>query len=167
MALSYMQTREEICDIAHRLWQLGFVAANDGNISVKLEDDLYITTPTGVSKSMVTPDKLVLVDGQGQVLEASGGYRPSSEFPMHLRCYAERADVQSSCRDRMLRRGTRPSAYGHRICHRPHSAGQLHHARGGVDHRLCTHRPLRHPLHPGDTRRNRPVFAGARRHHAG
>ena len=113
MALSYMQTREEICDIAHRLWQLGFVAANDGNISVKLEDDLYITTPTGVSKSMVTPDKLVLVDGQGQVLEASGGYRPSSEFPMHLRCYAERADV------RAVVHAHPPTATGFAIAHIP------------------------------------------------
>lgn len=93
MELSYMELREQICDICHKMWQLGWVAANDGNVSVKLEDGTFLATPTGISKSFITPEKLVHIDKDGNILEALDGYRPSSEIKMHLRCYAEREDV--------------------------------------------------------------------------
>ena len=93
MELSYLALREQICDICHKMWQLGWVAANDGNISAKLEDGSFMATPTGISKSFITPEKLVRIDRAGNVLEALEGYRPSSEIKMHLRCYEERADV--------------------------------------------------------------------------
>ena len=51
------------------------------------------TTPTGMSKSFITPEKLVHIDKTGKVLDALEGYRPSSEIKMHLRCYEEREDV--------------------------------------------------------------------------
>lgn len=41
--------------VCHKMWQLGWVASNDGNVSVKLSDGTFLATPTGVSKSMVTP----------------------------------------------------------------------------------------------------------------
>ncbi len=85
--------REQICDICHKMWQLGWVAANDGNISVKLDKGVFLATPTGISKSFITPEKLVLIDGNGDILEAAEGFRPSSEIKMHLRCYKEREDV--------------------------------------------------------------------------
>jgi len=93
MELSYPELREQICDICHKMWQLGWVAANDGNLSVKLEDGTFMATPTGISKSFITPEKLVRIDREGKVLEAEAGYRPSSEIKMHLRCYEEREDV--------------------------------------------------------------------------
>ena len=93
MDLSYMPIREQICDICHKMWQLGWVAANDGNITVKLEDGSFLTTPTGMSKSFITPEKLVHIDSVGNILEAAEGCRPSSELKMHLRCYEEREDV--------------------------------------------------------------------------
>ncbi len=93
MELSYMPLREQICDVCHKMWQQGWVAANDGNVSAKLEDGTFLTTPTGISKSFITPEKLVRVDRGCNILEAREGYRPSSEMKMHLRCYAEREDV--------------------------------------------------------------------------
>lgn len=93
MELSYMELRDEICDICHKMWQLGWVAANDGNVSVKLPDGTFLATPTGISKSFITPEKLVHIDKEGNVLDGLEGYRPSSEIKMHLRCYAEREDV--------------------------------------------------------------------------
>ena len=88
-----MQLREQICDVCHKMWQLGWVAANDGNVSAKLEDGTVLATPTGMSKSFITPDKLVHIDKTGKILDALEGYRPSSEIKMHLRCYEEREDV--------------------------------------------------------------------------
>lgn len=85
--------KEQICDVCHKMWQQGWVAANDGNVSVRLGDGTFLATPTGISKSFITPDKLVRIDGLGTVLEAEEGYKPSSEIKMHLCCYQERDDV--------------------------------------------------------------------------
>lgn len=79
--------KEQICDVCHKMWQLGWVAANDGNVSARLDDGTFLATPTGMSKSFITPEKLILIDGDGNVLEAAEGLRPSSEIKMHLRCY--------------------------------------------------------------------------------
>ena len=93
--MQYMETREIMCDICHKMWQLGWVAANDGNLSVKLPDGNFLATPTGISKSFITPEKLVIIDKDANVLEAENGYRPSSEIKMHLRCYKERDAIGS------------------------------------------------------------------------
>ena len=93
MELTYMELREQICDICHKMWQLGWVAANDGNVSVKLPDGTFLATPTGMSKSFITPEKLVHIDQDGQILDASAGLKPTSEIKMHRRCYKEREDV--------------------------------------------------------------------------
>ncbi|MCW6662630.1 class II aldolase/adducin family protein [Aerococcaceae bacterium NML190073] len=87
--------REQICDVCHKMWQLGWVAANDGNVSVRIGEDEVLATPTGMSKSFITPEKLVKLNMKGEILEALEGYRPSSEIKMHLRCYEERADVKA------------------------------------------------------------------------
>lgn len=87
------EIKEQICDVCHKMWQLGWVAANDGNVTVKLEDGSFLATPTGISKSFITPDKLVRISDKGEVLEGLPGYKPSSEIKMHLRCYRERPDV--------------------------------------------------------------------------
>lgn len=39
-----MEIREQICDVCHKMWQLGWVAANDGNVSVKLADGNLFTS---------------------------------------------------------------------------------------------------------------------------
>lgn len=93
MELSYENIREEICDICHKMWQLGWVAANDGNVTARLPDGSFLATPTGISKSFITPEKLLRIDENGTVLEGLKDYRPSSEIKMHLRCYRERPDV--------------------------------------------------------------------------
>lgn len=89
----YQEIKDQICDVCHKTWQLGWVAANDGNVSARLPDGSIIATPTGISKSFITPEKLVLLDSAGNILEANEGYRPSSEIKMHLRCYEKRPDL--------------------------------------------------------------------------
>lgn len=88
-----MDIRTQICDVCQKMWQQGWVAANDGNVSAKLSDGTFLATPTGISKSLVTPDKIVRIDKDGKLLEAKEGYRPSSEIKMHLRCYKDRDDI--------------------------------------------------------------------------
>lgn len=91
--MNEQEIKDQICDVCHKMWQLGWVAANDGNVSVKLGDGTFLATPTGISKSFITSEKLVKIDGEGNVLEGLPGYKPSSEIKMHLRCYKERDDV--------------------------------------------------------------------------
>ena len=93
--MAYEEIKEQICDICHKMWQLGWVAANDGNITVKLDDGTFLATPTGISKSFITPEKLVRINAEGEILEANEGYRPSSEIKMHMRVYEKRPDVGS------------------------------------------------------------------------
>ncbi len=94
MAEEY-EIKQQILEIGRRIYQNGFVAANDGNISVKLNDHEILCTPTGVSKGFMTTDMICKVDLDGRVLEAKEPYRPSSEVRMHLRVYKKRPDVQS------------------------------------------------------------------------
>lgn len=93
--MSIEKIKADICDVCSKMWQLGWVAANDGNVTVKLEDNKFIATPTGISKSFITPDKLLVIDKEGNVLEGDPAYIPSSEIKMHLKVYEERDDVFS------------------------------------------------------------------------
>ncbi len=88
---SPFEIKKEICEVGHKLWEKGFVAANDGNISVKISENEYYCTPTGVSKGDLTPDMIIKVDKDGKKLE--GKLNPSSEIKMHMRVYRERPDV--------------------------------------------------------------------------
>ena len=85
------EIKKEICEVGHKLYNHGFVAANDGNISVKVSENEYYCTPTGVSKGDLTPDMIIKVDKNGNKLE--GKLNPSSEIKMHMRVYQERPDV--------------------------------------------------------------------------
>ena len=67
--MNELEIKDQICDVCHKMWQLGWVAANDGNVSVKLGDGTYFATPTGISKSFITPEKIVRIDDKGEVLE--------------------------------------------------------------------------------------------------
>jgi L-fuculose-phosphate aldolase len=87
--------REEICEIGRRIWHREYVAANDGNISVRLNRDEILATPTGVSKGYLTPDMLTIVDRRGNKLR--GQMNPSSELKMHVAFYDARPDVRAVC----------------------------------------------------------------------
>ncbi|WP_342439625.1 class II aldolase/adducin family protein [Paenibacillus sp. FSL L8-0436] len=81
--------RLQICDIGRNLFNKDYIAANDGNISARLNEHEVLATPTGVSKGYLEPDILVKVNLQGEILEAQEGYSPSTEVKMHLRIYRE------------------------------------------------------------------------------
>ena len=83
--------KNQLCDVCHTMYQLGWVAANDGNVSVLVGDGRILCTPSGLSKREITPEVLILTDGDGNLIE--GDRRPSTELPMHLRCYRERPDI--------------------------------------------------------------------------
>jgi L-fuculose-phosphate aldolase len=89
------ELKRQIVEIGKRIWTRNFVAANDGNITVKLNDRELLTTPTGVSKGFMTTDIILKVDMTGKVISGNSNYKPSSELKMHLEVYKERPDVKS------------------------------------------------------------------------
>lgn len=95
--MDYETQRRLICALGHRLWEKGWVAANDGNLSRRLGEGLFLVTPAGVSKGFLDPQMLPVVDSEGRVVEPAPGYYPSSETPLHMECYRRRPDVNGVC----------------------------------------------------------------------
>ena len=93
--MSEKDAKKAIIDIGQRMYVKNFVAANDGNISIKTGDNEVWATPTGVSKGFMKEKMLVKVDLDGNILE--GTYKPSSELKMHLRAYKENPKIKSVC----------------------------------------------------------------------
>jgi L-fuculose-phosphate aldolase len=92
---SEWEIKQLIVDVGKRIWTRGFVAANDGNITVRLNNDEILTTPTGVSKGFMTTDMIIKVDSKGKVISGNANYKPSSELKMHMEVYKERPDINS------------------------------------------------------------------------
>src|SRR5688572_12275514 len=83
--------RQDIVEVGRRLYAKGSIAAADGNISVRLDADRLLTTPSGRNKGRLDPEDLVVTDMDGHKLY--GAFEPSSELEMHLVMYQERPDI--------------------------------------------------------------------------
>jgi len=83
--------KESICEIGRRVYSKGFAAANDGNISIRLNDKELLCTPTMVSKGYMKPEDICKVDYEGK--QISGIRKRSSEILLHLSVYKNRPDV--------------------------------------------------------------------------
>ncbi len=93
MLYPYAKLRRQIVEVGRKLYEKGFVASNDGNISVRLPNGNILITPTGVSKGSLRAGGLCVIDPNGKLL--SGRARPSSEYKMHLEVYKRRPDVNA------------------------------------------------------------------------
>ena len=97
--------KEQICEIGRRLYNRGFAAANDGNITVRLNEREFLCTPTMVSKGFMKPEDICKVDYEGKQL--AGTRKRTSEVLLHLAVYKHRPDVKA--------RRPLPSAACHRL----------------------------------------------------
>jgi L-fuculose-phosphate aldolase len=86
-----LQVRIDLVRFGQMLHAQGFVAATDGNLSVRLDSSRIMVTPSGFSKGMLQPEDMVIVDLEGNKLR--GATDPSSETTMHLTIYRMRPDV--------------------------------------------------------------------------
>ena len=85
--------KQEICEIGDRLYNKGFAAANDGNISYRVSENEVLCTPTMISKGFMKPDDLCIVDMEGKQL--AGRRKRTSEMLLHLAIMKERPEVKS------------------------------------------------------------------------
>src|SRR5277367_6448694 len=89
---SERQHRREIATFGKMLYDRGYVAAMDGNLSVRLNEDRILGTPTAMCKGLLRPADMVIVDNDGNLL--AGHHQVSSEIAMHLLIYKLRPDIQ-------------------------------------------------------------------------
>lgn len=82
----------DIVTVCRRMWQKGFVANHDGNVSVRA-GDVLLATPTAVSKADVIPENILTLDMNGNKI--AGPLKPFSEIQLHLAAYRSRPDVQA------------------------------------------------------------------------
>ena len=82
--MKYMPERKLICSLGKKLWEKGWVAGNDGNLSMRCDKDRFLITPTGVSKGEMTPDMILLVDSEGEKLDDLRGYSPKLGYSSFL-----------------------------------------------------------------------------------
>jgi L-fuculose-phosphate aldolase len=93
MSKTERELRQDIVEVGRLVFQKGWVAANDGNISIRLDETRILCTPTGVCKGMMHPDDLIICDLQGNKLE--GRKERTSEIMMHLTIYGLRSDIKA------------------------------------------------------------------------
>jgi L-fuculose-phosphate aldolase len=87
--------KNNIIEAGKRAYARGYVAANDGNISARIDKKHVLITLTGISKGFMKTSDLIVVDMHGKII--SGKRKPTSEIQMHIQIYKERADVNSVC----------------------------------------------------------------------
>ena len=85
--------QNEIVRIGKLLYHKNFVAAAEGNISVRLGNGKFLVTPSGLNKGWLKPQDIITVDSNGKKL--SGRHKSSSELKMHLAVYKNRKDIQA------------------------------------------------------------------------
>jgi L-fuculose-phosphate aldolase len=93
MPKTEQEYRQDIIDIGKLVFQKGWVAANDGNISIRLEKNRILCTCAGICKGMMRHEDLVVCDLDGNKLE--GTRERTSELAMHLTIYQMRPDIFS------------------------------------------------------------------------
>lgn len=93
MSKTEREHREDIVRVCRLVYEKGWVAANDGNVSIRLDDHRLLCTPTAVSKGMLKEDDLIACDMAGN--KVAGERDRTSEIAMHLTVYSMRPDVRS------------------------------------------------------------------------
>ena len=90
---SERQLREQLIRFSHLTYERHLLVGLDGNLSVRLSDDLVLCTQAGCHKGLVGDEHLVVVDLDGKHVRGAG--RPTSEMAMHLTCYRRRPDIEA------------------------------------------------------------------------
>jgi len=85
--------KEQICEIGRRVYDKGFAAANDGNISIRVGENEVLCSPTMICKGFMTPDDICAVDLDGN--QIAGKRKRTSEILLHLTIMKQRPDVKA------------------------------------------------------------------------
>ncbi len=85
--------RKELVETCKRMYQRGFIAATDGNVSIKVNENRILFTPSGICKGFLEPDQIIVTDKTGNKIAGKG--KVTTEIFMHLAAYQERPDINA------------------------------------------------------------------------
>lgn len=88
-----MSPKKKLVEICHKVYEKGFVAAYDGNISCRTEDNTFLITRSGICKGDVTEKDIIEIDAHGKILK--GKYKISTEHKIHLYAYKIRKEINA------------------------------------------------------------------------
>jgi L-fuculose-phosphate aldolase len=89
------QLCRELIRVLRIVTDQGLACSSDGNLSVRLREDRFLITPSGLHKMSMGMEDLIVIDGKGHVIESKPGLSPTSEVLMHLEAYRERPDIHA------------------------------------------------------------------------
>jgi len=87
------QLREDIVSTGRMMYERGWIAANDGNLTVRLDRERILATPAGVCKGRMRPEDLIVCDTAGNKIAGAG--ERTTEMAMHVAIYDNRPDIHS------------------------------------------------------------------------
>jgi len=92
-------------DVYHKMRKHGWVVANDGNVSVKLPEGNFMATSTGISKNFIIPEKLVIINDNGEVLtyNISVNFVTPSSFSQHAKFASQKSKKTPNKKTCLLR----------------------------------------------------------------
>jgi L-fuculose-phosphate aldolase len=90
------EARNEIIRVMRIVAGQGLIRSSDGNISVRLDEDHFLVTPSGLYKMTLKAADLIIVDWQNKVVKGRPGLRPTSEILMHLEAYRQRKNIHAA-----------------------------------------------------------------------
>ena len=111
MAFSEQTLRQQLVEVGRLVYEKGWVAANDGNLSIRLGPDRILVTPTRISKGRMQPDDLIICDLEGKKIEGRG--ERTTEMAMHTLIYELRPDINA------VVHAHPPISTGFAVCGRP------------------------------------------------
>ncbi len=86
--------RRELVQWGKELYDQGLVKGSGGNLSIRLDDDTVLMTPTGWFLGHMTEECISRIDMDGNLLD---GEKPTKEVPLHLAVYRERPGIRAVC----------------------------------------------------------------------
>ena len=92
--MTLQEAKEKIIKVVQEEDRLDMVNTFEGNVSMRV-GDTYLITPSQVDKQLMTPEMIVMTDGEGNILNPENGMKPSSELKMHLQAYRVRPDIHA------------------------------------------------------------------------
>lgn len=88
-----MSSKQKLIEVCRKIYEKGFVAAYDGNISIATAQNTFLITRSAVCKGEVTSDDILEIDSSGNILNGSG--KISTEYKIHLFAYSRRPEVNA------------------------------------------------------------------------
>ena len=92
--MAFEREKAEIVRITQTMYRSGMINLFEGNVSMRV-GDVMLLTPSQQDKGQMTPDMIIELDLNGNVLYAPEGLRPSVEYRMHAAAYRMRPDIRA------------------------------------------------------------------------